>query len=36
MTATSPRPGPARSAQRGGEAVAHRPEFERFAADAWG
>jgi hypothetical protein len=28
---TSPRPGPVRSAQRGGEAVARRPEFEWLA-----
>jgi hypothetical protein len=27
----SPRPGPGRSAQRGGEAVARRPEFEWLA-----
>jgi hypothetical protein len=31
MTTTSPRPGPVRSAQRGGEAVAHRREFEWMA-----
>jgi Domain of Unknown Function (DUF1206) len=31
MTTTSPRPGPVRSAQRGGEEVAHRPEFEWLA-----
>ena len=31
MTTTSPRPGPVRSAQRGGEAVARRPEFEWLA-----
>jgi hypothetical protein len=31
MTTTSPRPGPVRGAQRGGEVVAHRPEFEWLA-----
>ena len=31
MTTTSPRPGPVRSAQRGGEAVARRREFEWMA-----
>src|ERR1019366_1110015 len=31
MTTTSLRPGPVRSAQRGGEEVAHRPEFEWLA-----
>ena len=31
MTTTSPRPGAVRSAQHGGDAVAHRPEFEWLA-----
>jgi hypothetical protein len=31
MTTTSPRPGPVRSAQRGGDAVAHRREFAWLA-----
>jgi Domain of Unknown Function (DUF1206) len=31
MTTTSPRPGTVRSAQRGGDAVAHRPELEWLA-----
>jgi hypothetical protein len=31
MTTTNPRPGPVRSAQRGGEEVAHRREFEWLA-----
>jgi hypothetical protein len=31
MTTTSPRPGTDRSAQRGGDAVAYRPEFEWLA-----
>ena len=33
MTTTSPWRGPARSAHRGGEAVAHRPEFEWLARE---
>jgi len=31
MTTTSPQPSPVRGAQRGGEAVAGRPEFEWLA-----